>query len=204
MGLRLKFHLVLLPTVLLALGVMLAADYRYQLDALMEAHAHHASAVAGGSARLDAAAEPDAVADRSLRSHALYGVLLLVLLIVAADGALTLLVLRPTATIRAQLSRLERGQWHLAGTVQPRDELGALCAAFQRLGPELGALMTNALNAERLATTALVSTRLTARIEPEVQKIARTAAALLQRPMDPRRYRAGRRTRVWADSPGAA
>ena len=37
MRLRVKFHLVLMPTVLLALAAMLGADYRYQLAALIDA-----------------------------------------------------------------------------------------------------------------------------------------------------------------------
>jgi methyl-accepting chemotaxis protein len=184
MGLRLKFHLILLPTVLVALAVMIAADYYYQLDALMDAHAVHASAIPAQSVRIGAVESPDSVARRNLVSHGLHGAALIVLVALAADAALTILVLRPAALLREQLSRIERGQWHSTCAEQSRDELGALCAAFQRLGPELGALVHQTVQAERLATTALVTKRLTSRIEREVQEITRTVAAMLERRID--------------------
>jgi hypothetical protein len=180
--------MVLMPTVLLALAAMLAADYRYQLDALMDAHAAHTMSVALDPAPKVGFESPDAAARRSLRSHALYGGALLVMLALAADAALSILVLRPTAALRNQLSRIERGQWHVVGGARheySRDELGDLCEAFQRLGPELGALMLQTLRAERLAATALVTKRFTCRIEHEVQAIARTVAALLEHPLEP-------------------
>lgn len=184
MGLRLKFHLILLPTVVAALGVMIAADYRYQFDALMDAHGVHANAVPAASVLIGPADTPDRVARRSLLSHSAYGALLIVLLAASADAALTVLVLRPAATLRRQLERIERGQWQVTTAEQSRDELGELCAAFQRLGPELGALMNHTVHAERLATAALVSKRLNSRIEHEVKEITRTVAVMLDRRID--------------------
>lgn|SRR5574338_36381 len=184
-GLRLKFHLLLLPTVVLALAVMIAADYRFQYEALMDAHATHTGSPAGSSSPIDATLQPDAVAWRTMRSHALFGLALLAVLGLAVDAALARLVLRPAARLREQLTRIEHGQWQLGAPEQSRDELGALCTAFQRLGPELGALMTNTVNAERLATTAIVSNRLAARIEPEVHTIARTISGALDQTAAP-------------------
>ena len=178
-GLRVKFHLLLLPTVVLTLAVMIAADYRYQYEALMDAHAMSTRSVGGGSSPIGSMLQPDAVAWRTMRSNALFGLALLAILGLAVDAALARLVLRPAARLREQLTRIERGQWQLGAPEQSRDELGALCTAFQRLGPELGALMTNTVNAERLATTALVSRRIASRIEPEVQTIARTIGGTL-------------------------
>ena len=181
-GLRLKFHLLLLPIVILALAVMIAADYRFQYEALMDAHATSTRSVGGSASPIESRRQPDAIAWRTMRSHALFGLALLAILGLAVDAALVRLVLRPAARLRDQLTRIEHGQWQLGTPEQSRDELGALCTAFQRLGPELGALMTNTINAERLATTALVSQRLASRIEPEVQTIARMIGEALEPP----------------------
>ena len=137
-GLRLKFHLLLVPMVVLALAVMIAADYRHQYEALMDAHAEQSGPLRASSGALDSRLQPDAVAWRAMRSHALYGIALLLMLGLAVDAALARLVLRPAARLREQLARIEHGQWPTGPPERSRDELGALCRAFQQLGPELG------------------------------------------------------------------
>ena len=108
----------------------------------------------------------------------MYGGILLGLLLLAVNVAVGSYVLRPVALMRRRLTGLRRGQWR--GRVEPGgyDELGTLYEGFQRLGPEIDALVGQVLHAERLAALALVSKRFALRIDPEVTKIGAVAARL--------------------------
>lgn len=180
-GLRLRFNLILIPIVAVGLAAIVWADYRHEFTTLLAAHALHSAPV--GSAAppgpLEAGTLPNVVARRSLKMHAIYGSAVLVLLVLAVNLTLTLLVLRPISAVRQRMAVMERGHWR--GPVAPGtgDELGQLSEAFQRLGLGIDALVSHILQAERLATLALLSKRLQAQIEPEVGTISRVAAALV-------------------------
>ena len=181
-GLRLKFNAMLIPIVASGLAVILWADYRHELSTLMEAHALHSTAIGSVDAigPLDLAMLPEVVAARSFRAHLAIGGVILALLVAAVNLALTVFVLHPIGVMHQRIDGMEHGRWR--GDVRPTsgDEVGTLDAAFQRLGPELDALMAHALQTERLAAVALVSKRIAAQIEPEVGVIARVAAAVVE------------------------
>lgn len=180
-GLRLKFNLVLVPIVAFGIAAMVWADYRHEYATLMEAHAGHASRVGTGAATgpMDPWSLPGAAVRRSLGMHVVYGGGLLVILVLAINGALHALILRPVALMRQRLAGLEHGQWRGPVESGGDDELGSLYEDFQRLGPEIDALVGQVLHAERLAALALVSKRFAARIEPEVRRIGAVAARLV-------------------------
>lgn len=179
-GLRLKFNAMLIPIVAAGLSAILWADYQHEFSTLMEAHALHSTSI--GSVQptgpLDPTTLPEVVAARSFRVHLATGGVILALLVGAVNLALTIFVLHPIGVMHQRIAGMEHGRWR--GGVRPTsgDEVGNLHAAFQRLGPELDALMAHALHAERLAAVALVSKRIAAQIEPEVAVIARVAAAV--------------------------
>ncbi len=180
-GLRVKFNLVVVPIVALGIAMMVWADYRHEYATLMEAHAAHASVVGVGAPTgpMDPWSLPAAAARRSLGMHLVYGGVLLAILVLTINVVLHLLILRPVALMRQRLAGLKRGQWR--GPVDPGgdDELGSLYEDFQRLGPEIDALVGQGLHAERLAALALVSKHFTLRIEPEVKRIGAVAARLM-------------------------
>ena len=180
LGLRVKFNLILVPIVVLGIAVIVWADYRHEFSTLMQAHAAHTSTVGveTPTGPMEPWTLPDAAARRSLRMHALYGGALLVLLIVTVNATLTVLILRPVSLMRQRLTDLQHGRWRAGVAPGSGDEVGALYEGFQRLGPEIDALVGQVLHAEHLAAVALVSKRLESRIAPEVTTIGAIAGRL--------------------------
>ena len=191
-GLRLKFSLVLIPTIALGIASIVWADYRHESSTLMEAHALHVSRVGTGATGgpTDAWTLPDAATQRSLRMHAVAGSALLLVVVIVVNLTLQGLVLRPIAAMRRRITALERGHWRgqeMGATSGRDDEVGVLYDGFRRLGSEIDALVGQLLHAERLATLAVVSRRVAARVEPEVRRIGEIAGRLTSNePMDPR------------------
>lgn len=183
-GLRLKFNAILMPIVALGIAAIVWADYRHEFSTLMQAHASHTSTVgvAPADGPMAPGTLPDEAARRSLRMHLLYGSTLLGLLIVVVNVTLSVLILRPVSLMRQRLSDLEHGRWRTGLAAASDDEVGELYAGFQRLGPEIDALVGQVLHAERLAVLALVSKRLESRITPEVTAIAAVAGRLTAGP----------------------
>ena len=183
LGLRLKFNLVLVPTLTLGIAAIVWADYRHESATLMEAHAAHVSRVGTGATAgpMNPWTLPDAAAQRSLRLHAVAGGALLVVVIIAVNMTLQGLVLQPVASMRMRIGKLEHGHWRgqeASAASRRKDEVGALYEGFRRLGSEIDALVGQLLRADRLATLALVSKRIEACIEPEVRRIAEVAGRL--------------------------
>ena len=191
-GLRLKFNLVLIPTIAVGIASIVWADYRHESTTLMEAHALHVSRVGTGATAgpMDAWTLPDAATQRSLRLHAVAGAALLVVVVIAVNVTLQGLVLRPIAAMRKRIGALEHGHWRgqeMGATSVATDEVGVLYDGFRRLGSEIDALVGQLLHADRLATLALVSRRVEARVEPEVRRIGEIAGRLTSNePTDPR------------------
>lgn len=179
-GLRLRFNLVVVPIVALGMAVMVWADYRHEYATLMEAHALHASVVGGvpPAGPLAPWSLPGPAVQRSLLMHVTYAGVLLLSLVLGLNVILHLLILRPVALMRQRLAGLERGHWRGPMGTTGDDELGSLHRDFQRLGPEIDALVGHALHAERLAMLALVSKRFEQHAEPEVKRIAEIASRL--------------------------
>jgi HAMP domain-containing protein len=182
-GLRLKFNLVLVPTIAVGIAAIVWADYRHESTTLMEAHAVHESRVGTGAMAgpMDPWTLPDAATQRSLRLHAVAGGALLVVVVIVVNLTLQGLVLRPIASMRRRITELEHGHWRgqEEGTTSGRDdEVGALYEGFRRLGSEIDALVGQLLRADRLATLALVSKHIEARVEPEVRRIGEVAGRL--------------------------
>ena len=188
-GLRLKFNLVLVPIVALGIAAIVSADYLHESATLMEVHATHVTPVGAPAAArpMDPWMLPDAVAARSLRMHLVFGGILLGLVVLGVNLTLQSLILRPVALITHQLTSLERGQWRGPVVATGTDEVGVLHQDFQRLGPEIDALVGQVLHADRLATLALLSKRLEGQIAPEVTRIGQIAGRLTSRePVDAR------------------
>jgi len=180
-GLRLKFNLVLVPIIALSLAVLLWADYQHEFSSLMDAHAGHSVAVGSTEERPRPpdANLPNDTAARSLKMHVLLGGLIITLLVGAVNVTLQAFVLGPIRAMRSHVVDLEHGRWRGQQPPASNDEVGTLHADFHRLGPELDALMTQSLRAERLSVIALVSRRLSREIDPEVSTLGRTAAELV-------------------------
>jgi methyl-accepting chemotaxis protein len=180
MGLRLKFNLVIVPLAAAMTALMVWADYRHEAAAIMASHAIHSSAAGAASATgpVDPATLPEVVARNSLRAHILYGVALLALLVAAVNAALHVLVLRPLQRLGFRLIRMEHGHWRASIEPTSRDELGRFVHSFQILGVEIDALVSQSLQAERLAARALLSQRLRGRLEPDLHRVAHVAARL--------------------------
>lgn len=190
-GLRLKFNLVLVPTIAVGIAAIVLADYRHESATLMEAHAAHVSVVGEGATAgpMDPWTLPDVAARRSLRLHAMAGGALLVIVIVAVNLTLQALILRPIASMRERIGKLQRGQWRdgEGAASGQEDEIGLLFNGFRQLGPEIDALVGQLLHADRLAILALVSKRVEARVAPEVRRIGEVAGRLtLGEPTDSR------------------
>lgn len=182
-GIRLKLNLAILPVLAITIGLFSWFDYRHEVRAVMEAHALHvvpASAGAHAAGPVDPATSPAAVGRRSLIAHAAFGVVVLVLIVLAVNWTVSALVLAPIERVRQRIDRMTRGDWRSATGRPSDDELGELAADFDRLGLAVDALATQLLHAERLATIALVSKRLEVALMPEVQRIV-TAVGSLQR-----------------------
>lgn len=184
MGLRLKFNLVVVPLVATMTILMVWTDYRHEAATIMASHAMH-DTVAGTSLAtgpVDSATAPDVVARNSLRAHAVYGVALLAMLVAAVNATLHVLVLLPLERLRTRLVRMEHGHWRDSIEPTSRDEVGQFDHNLQVLGLEIGALVGQSLQAERLAVLALIAQRLRGQLEPDLRSVAEIAARLNARP----------------------
>ena len=161
MGLRLKFNLVIVPLVALMTAAMVWLDYRHELVSVVVSHGVH-----GG------------VAGTSVRGHIVYGMTLLLVLVAGVNATLDVLVLRPIARMRSRLVGMERGHWREAAEPTTDDEMGRFVRSLDALGPEIGALVGQSLQAERLAVLALLSHYLRGELEPDVQGVAQVAVQL--------------------------
>ncbi len=179
-GLRLKFNLVLLPLLLAAMCAFLWLDYRHELRAVMAAHSLHVDRVGEvpPSGPIGAETSPRSVAGRSLAMHVLVGGVTLLLLALGINAALAWFVLRPVTAIETAISQMERGHWRLSLQESSGDELGRLTANFRLLGLSLDAQAFQAVYADRLAMLALLSKRVSGRLEPEVARLGRVIGRL--------------------------
>lgn len=180
MGLRLKFNLLIVPLAAAATMLMVWADHRHEVAAIMASHAMHTTVTGtiSGTGPVSPDTLPEVVARDSLRMHLAYGVVLLVLLVVAVNAALEAFVLRPLQRVRARLLEMEHGYWRASIEATTGDEVGQLVRSFQVLGPEIEALWGQSLQAERLAVLALLSQHLRSRLEPDLERVAAVAARL--------------------------
>jgi len=179
MGLRLKFNLAIVPLAAAVLAFVVWLDYRHEVTSIMAAHALHVGPIGTMPAGpLDPDTLPEVVANRSLESHILYGLLLVSLVVASVNTALHWFVFRPVGRMRARIARIEGGYWR--DTVQPTgdDEVGQLMRTLDVLGLEIGAVVGHAVHGEQLAAVALLSRRLTTHLEPDVGQVARIAADL--------------------------
>lgn len=161
MGLRLKFNLVIVPLVALMTAAMVWLDYRHELVSVVVSPGVH-----GG------------VAGTSVRGHIVYGAVLVLALVAGINTTLDALVLRPIARMRSRLVGMERGHWREAAEPTTDDEMGRFVRSLDALGPEIGALVGQSLQAERLAVLALLSHYLRGELEPDVQGVAQVAVQL--------------------------
>ena len=184
MGLRLKFNLAIVPLVAAMTILMAWADYRHETAAIMASHAMHSSVVGTTSATgpVNPSTLPEVVARNSLWAHAVYGLALLGMLFGTVNAALHFLVLLPLQRLRTRLVRMESGHWHDPVEPTSRDEVGRFDHKFQVLGLEIGALVSQSLQAERLALLALLSQRLRDQLEPGLRTVGEIAARLNSRP----------------------
>jgi hypothetical protein len=180
MGLRLKFNLAIVPLVAAMTALMVWADYRHETATIMAAHAMHSAVVGTAPAigPMDPSTLPEVVARNSLRAHAVYGVMLVALLVAAINAALHVLVLLPLQRLRTRVVRMEHGHWRDSLQPTSQDEVGQFDHNFQVLGLEIGALMNQSVQAERLAILALVSHRLCSQLEPDLHRVGAIAARL--------------------------
>lgn len=173
-GLRVKFNLVLAPLVAATILAVASLDYRHELTAVMDIHATHAALAATGAPAgpMAPATTPATIARQSLRMHAAYAAIVLLLLAIAVNGALTAFVLRPIDRIRNGIEQMERGHWRRSPHAATEDEVGRVLTRFETLGLTLDALVSQLLRAERLATVALFTKKVTVAIEPLVHEMA--------------------------------
>lgn len=180
MGLRLKFNLVIVPLVALMTAAMVWLDYRHELISVMVSHGVHGGVAGTVSplAPVRADALPEAVAGTSVRGHIVYGAVLVLALVAGINTTLDALVLRPIARMRSRLVGMERGHWREAAEPTTDDEMGRFVRSLDALGPEIGALVGQSLQAERLAVLALLLHYLRGELEPDVQGVAQVAVQL--------------------------
>lgn len=183
LGLRTKFNIALVPLVAAALSLLVVLDYRHEFRSVMDAHDIHAGRVDAmvNDAPIQDSTTPNAVARQTIALHAVVGVFTLVVLVLGVNLLLSRLVLAPVARVRAGITRLQHG-FQTAETAASADEIRAVVAAFNDLGLTLDAVLLHALQAERLATLALLSKQIAADIEPEAQQLVVAATRLHQMP----------------------
>lgn len=167
-SLRTRVNLVALPPLVLALGLFALVDYAHERRTVTATHALHDMNPAAAAA---SSMPPATVAGRSLRIHLVAGTLVVVMLASTLNAALTRFVIRPLAEVERGIAQMERGHWRVTLDAARVDEVQSVVERFRALGPTLGALMLHALQAERLATIALLSKRMAARIEPELDRL---------------------------------
>jgi methyl-accepting chemotaxis protein len=180
LGLRARLNSVLVPLVAAVLSLLVVLDYRHEFRSVMDAHSIHAGRIDAATAvePVQDRTTPDAVAHRTIALHAVVGTFTLLALIVAVNITLTRSVLAPVARVRAGIERLQRGFRAGEPAAASRDEIGDVVLAFNDLGLTLDAVMLHVLHTERLATQALLSKRMAAEVEPEVQRIGIAATRL--------------------------
>jgi HAMP domain-containing protein len=178
-GLRLKFNAVVLPVLAMLVGLIVAADYRHEVAAVMAAHTMHEGPV-GVSAMgpIDPATTPEAAGRASLVMHGWFAALMLVAVMAAINATLSVLVLRPLDRIRVACAQMERGHWSSLELPSPSDEIGVVTAALRQLGLVLGTAVGQTIQAERLATLALLARETASAIEPEVARLGASIARL--------------------------
>ncbi len=176
--LQVKLNAVMLPLLLVAVGVLAWADYRHEFASTMDAHGIHVSESRTiGPVPADTA--PGAVAARSLRAHVVFGAAVAVGLALALNAAVGIVILRPIRRIRDHIDQMARGRWQSrSGEPIPDDELGALVEGFGQLGVQMEAIVRHLLQAERLAATALISTRVRAELAPSLDALRAAVAEL--------------------------
>ena len=181
-GLRWKFNALLLPVIALTVLLLVLLDYNHEWRAIMAAHGQHAAPIGAdvAAASGDSATSPEAVARRALAIHAVYALVLLLLVGSGVNIALWRFVLRPIDRIRERIEHMERGHWRMS--VQPvgYDEVGRVVESFQMLGLKVDALVMQLLRAERLGTLALLAKQTAARIEPSTRRIDAAISHLRQ------------------------
>jgi HAMP domain-containing protein len=179
-GLRFKFNAVILPVLIVAFGLLVAADYSHEVGTVMSAHAMH-EGPAGAveiTRPIDPVTTPEAVGRATLVMHTWFAALTLAVVLAAINAALSLFVLRPLRRVREACAQMERGHWHAPGLSHASDEMGAFTAAFRQLGLTLEVFVGQTLQAERLATLALLARTTAGAIEPEVARLGTSAARL--------------------------
>lgn len=171
-GLRTKLNAVILPVLAATIALMIVVDYRHEVGIVMAAHDIHATAADRSQPirPIDPTTSPEAAAHSMLLVHAAFGALALVVVLAGVNAALSMFVLQPLQRLRQACERMERGQW-LQAMPRSSDEMGAAAAAFEDLGVALGALVGQTLQAERLATLAVLARAAAAQIEPEIASI---------------------------------
>jgi hypothetical protein len=179
-GLRFKFNAVVLPLLALLVGLFVAADYHHEVAAVMAAHAMHEGPVAtvGLTHPIDPATIPEAVGRASLVMHAWFAALMLVVVLATINATLSVLVLKPLDRIRVACAQMEHGHWSPLTVSSPSDELGVVTTALLQLGLVLGTSVGQTVQAERLATLAVVARTTAAAIEPEVARLGASIARL--------------------------
>ena len=172
--------MTLLPIVALTVGLVGWVDYRHERQAVMAAHVLHVTQVgtAAEAGPIDADTSPEAVARRSLVFHAVYAALLLSLIAVSLNAALSRYVLKPIERIRDGIEKMERGHWRLQVLPARQDEVGQVVESFQVLGLKVDAFVAQLLRAERLATLALVAKKTASEINPRVERIGAAVGQL--------------------------
>lgn len=161
-------NLVALPLLLLALALFTAVDYWHEHRAVTATHALHDMNATAAAA---SPAAPATIAGRSLQIHLVAASVVLVVLALALNAALTRFVITPLAEVERGIEQMERGQWVVTLDPARAAEVQRVVDKFRALGPMLGALMLHALQAERLATIALLSKRVAVKIEPELDRL---------------------------------
>ena len=180
-GLRAKFNAVILPVLGITFGLMVAADYRHEIRTVRAAHDMHTDPGGAASAIpavIDPATTPEAAGRVTLAMHAGFALLIVAIVVLAVNVALSWFILRPLARIRDACADIERGRWYPAALPLSGDEVGDLTRAFEDLGLHLDAFVGQALQADRLATLALLARTLAAEVEPEVQCIGTSVGRL--------------------------
>ncbi|MBY0493906.1 MAG: efflux RND transporter permease subunit [Cyanobacteria bacterium] len=132
-GLRWKFNLALLPAVAVILGVLGLMDSVHEREAVFAAHVMHAAGTAAAIVP-PLNPTPGAVARRSLFVHGIYALVLLSLIALAMNVALSRFVLKPLDLIRHDIGQMERGHWRLPVHPTDADEVGSVVESMQPLG----------------------------------------------------------------------
>ena len=167
-SLRARVNLVALPILALPLALFTAVDYWHEHAAITATHALHDM---GSTAAAEGPAAPAAIAGRSLRVHVVASAIMLAVLAVGLNAVLTRFVLKPLADVEHGIEQMQRGHWIVTLGAARAEEVERVVEKFRALGPTVGAMMLHALQAERLATIALLSKRVAGKILPELDRL---------------------------------